>query len=88
LTPALARELGISSSEDGVVVTDVADGGPAQRANVRRGDVILEVNQKPVKKPEDVAAIVGKMKEGQMVLLRVKRGDQTAFLAVPVGGRQ
>jgi serine protease Do len=88
LTPAIARELGVPSGSDGVVVTDVVDGGPAQRANVRRGDIILEVNRQPVKKPEDVAAAIGKMKEGQMALLRIKRNDQTAFIAVPVGGRQ
>jgi serine protease Do len=87
LTPALARELQVSG-EEGVVVTDVADGGPAQRAGLRRGDVILEVNRKPVKKPEDVASIVGNMKEGQMALLRVRRGDAAQFFAVPVGGRQ
>ncbi len=88
LTPALARELGVSGQE-GVVVTDIADGGPAQRAGLRRGDVILEVNRQPVKKPEDVAAVVGKTKEGQMALLRVRRGDNaTFFVAVPVGGRQ
>jgi len=87
LTQALARELGVSA-EEGVVVTDVADGGPASRAGVRRGDVILEVNRQPVKKPEDIASIVGKTKEGQMALLRVRRGDGAIFIAVPVGGRQ
>jgi serine protease Do len=87
LTPAMAKELGVSS-EEGVVVTDVADGGPAQRAGVRRGDVILEVGRQPVKKPEDVASVIGKLKEGQMALLRIRRGDASLFLAVPVGGRQ
>ena len=87
LTPAMAKELGVSA-EEGVVVTDVADGGPAQRAGVRRGDVILEVARHAVKKPEDVSGVIGKMKEGQMALLRIRRGDQSLFLAVPVGGRQ
>ena len=87
LTPDLARELQVSG-EEGVVVTDVVDGGPAQRAGVRRGDLILEVNRKGVKKPEDVASIVGKMKEGEMALLRVRRGDAAVFVAVPVGGRK
>ncbi len=41
-----------------------------------------------MKKPEDVAGLIGKMKEGEMALLRVRRGDQAIFLAVPVGGRQ
>jgi serine protease Do len=88
LTPALAREMGVPSGAEGVVVTDVTDGGPAQRAAVRRGDIILEVNRQPVKKPDDVTAAISKMKEGQIALLRIKRGDQTAFIAVPVGGRQ
>jgi serine protease Do len=88
LTPAVARELGVQAGAEGVVVTDVVDGGPAQRASVRRGDIILEVNRQPVKKPDDVAAAIGKMKEGQIALLRIKRGDQMAFVAVPVGGRQ
>jgi serine protease Do len=88
LTPAMARELGIAPGGEGVAVTDLVDGGPAQRAGLRKGDVLIEVNRQPVKKPDDVAAVVGKMKEGQIALLRIRRGDQTAFIAVPVGGRQ
>ncbi len=87
LTPEIARQLGISADE-GVVVAEVADGGPAQRSGIRRGDVILEVNRQPVKKIEDVANAVGKMKEGEMALLRVRRGDSAIYVAVPVGGRQ
>ncbi len=87
ITPEIARQLGISGDE-GVVVADVVDGGPAQRSGIRRGDVILEVNRQPVKKIEDVANAIGKMKEGEMALLRVRRGDSALFLAVPVGGRQ
>jgi len=70
------------------VVTGVVDGGPAQRAGVRRGDVILELNQKSVKTVREVAGLVGKMKEGDMALLRVRRGEAAVFVAVPVGGRQ
>ena len=66
----------------------MTEGGPAARAGIRRGDLILEVNRQPVKKPEDVSAIVGKMKDGEMALLRVLRGDVAVFVAVPVGGRR
>jgi serine protease Do len=88
MTPEVARELGVSGGEQGVVVTNVVDGGPAERAGMRRGDVILEVNRQPVKQPDDVKSAISKMKAGDMALLRVKRGDQAVFLAVPVGGRQ
>ncbi len=87
LTPEIARELGNPNAQ-GVVVADVTDGGPASRAGLRRGDLILEVNRQPVKKPEDVSAIVGKIKDGEMALLRVLRGDVAVFVAVPVGGRR
>jgi len=87
LTPQIAKQLGVSSDE-GVVVADVVDGGPAQRAGIRQGDVLLEVNRQPVKKVEDVAAALSKMKEGDMALLRVRRGDSALYIAVPVGGRQ
>jgi serine protease Do len=86
LTPELAQQLGISGDE-GVAVVDLVEGGPADRAGLRRGDLILEVNRRPVRKPEDVRNAVANLKEGQMVLLRVRRGDQAVFVAVPVGGR-
>ncbi len=87
LTPEVARQFGVSGDE-GVVVVDVADGGPADRAGIRKGDVILEVNRKAVRKPDEVKAVVGKMKDGEMALLRVRRGDVAIFVAIPVGGRQ
>jgi serine protease Do len=87
LTPDVARELGTQAKE-GVVVADVVQGGPADRAGLRRGDLILELNRQPVKKPEDVSAAIGKMKDGEMALLRVLRGDVAVFVAVPVGGRR
>jgi serine protease Do len=88
LTPQVARQLGVNAEEGGVVVVDVVDGGPAQRAGVRQGDLIVELNRQPVKKVEDIASGLSKMKEGDMALLRVRRGDSALYVAVPVGGRQ
>ena len=41
-----------------------------------------------MKKIEDIAGALAKLKEGEMALLRVRRGDSALFIAVPVGGRQ
>jgi serine protease Do len=87
LTAEMAREMGVPAGA-GVAVLGVVDGGPAERAGIRQNDVILEVNRKPVKRPDEVAALIGKMKDGELALLRVRRGDTALFLAVPVGGRQ
>ncbi|HVI92644.1 MAG TPA: Do family serine endopeptidase [Anaeromyxobacter sp.] len=86
MTPEIARQLGFEGPAQGVVVTEVADGGPAQRAGIRPGDVILELNQAPVKRSQDIAGEIKKLKEGDIALLRVRRGDQAIFVAVPVGG--
>jgi serine protease Do len=84
MTPQLQSELALDSDE-GLVVTSVVPDGPADRANLRRGDVILEVNRQPVHKVEEVKAIIAKLKENDLVLLRVRRGDQASFLTLRVG---
>jgi serine protease Do len=84
LTPELAGQLGVEPGE-GVVVGSVLPDGPADRANLRRGDVILEIDRQPVRKPEDVRAVLAKKKEGELVLLRVQRGDRATFLTIKLG---
>jgi serine protease Do len=85
ITPQMQSDLGLDSNE-GLVVTNVVPDGPADRANLRRGDVILEVNRQPVHKIEEVKAIIAKLKENDLVLLRVRRGDQASFLTLRIGG--
>ena len=52
MSPALADELRLDTSSEGVVVVDVADGSPAQSLGFQRGDVVLSVNnQKIVQDP-------------------------------------
>src|SRR5690606_35157632 len=47
LTPELAEQLSVDEAE-GVVVSSVEPGSPAEEAGLRRGDVILEIDQEPV----------------------------------------
>lgn len=72
LTPELAHELGMSDKTKGVLVDAVGYDGPADRAGLMRGDVILEVDRKPVKDVDSFYAIV---KEKKSYLLRVRRSD-------------
>jgi len=85
LTPELARELR-AQGDQGVVVVGVTEDGPAEKAGIRRGDLILEVNLSPVTKVDDLAAAVTRLKAGDIVNLRVRRGEQTTFVPVKVGG--
>ena len=69
ITPQTARELGMKE-KTGVLVSSVSNGGPADRAGIIRGDVILEVDRKAVKDVDSLFAIA---KEKKSYLLRVRR---------------
>jgi serine protease Do len=87
LTPDLAKQHGLQGDQ-GVLVADVTDGGPADRAGLARGDLILEVNRRPVTKASEISDAIAKLKDGDLLLLRIRRGDGSLFVAVPVGGRK
>jgi serine protease Do len=65
----------------GLVVEDVA--GAAARAGVRPGDVIVAVNNTPVKSAEHFKELVAK--SGKAVALLVQRQDARVFIPVPLG---
>jgi serine protease Do len=71
----------------GVVVTDVEADGPAAERGFKTGDVILEVAGKSVSTPSEVrTALADARAEGKRtVLMRVKSGDATRFVALPLG---
>ena len=86
LAPA-ARVAGAGA--EGVVVTGVDSSGVAADRGFSTGDVILEVAGKSVSTPADVRNVVASARtEGKRsVLVRVKSGDNTRFVALPVGQR-
>ena len=82
------EQLGISVAEgsEGVVIADVQNGSAAEEKRMQRGDVVVAVNGKKVKTPEDVAeALAQAMEEDRKaVLFRLKSGERSRFVAVPV----
>jgi S1-C subfamily serine protease len=58
LSPALADELRLESSIEGVVVVEIADGAPAQQLGFQRGDLVLAVNGAKIAKTRDLEKAV------------------------------
>lgn len=69
--PPQLREL---ANTDGVFVADISD-GPAARAGIRQGDIILSIDQKPVTSVADFKAIAQGLKAGRSVPVLVTRGQ-------------
>lgn len=81
LTPQQRRELDLSPNIHGVVVTDVSPDSPAADAGLRRGDVIEEVNRKPVDSVSEYRGALRRAGDQSLVLL-VSRNGNTTFIVV------
>ncbi len=81
VTPQIAKQLGLESDSEGLVVTDVDQNGPAAEAGIDRGDVILEMNRKPVNSLGEVKSALSGA-GGKSILLLVSRKGQTLYMTV------
>jgi serine protease Do len=79
LTPDIARQLGLPRDATGLVVADVADGGPAAEAGMRPGDVIVQANRQAVKSTADLQKVLGR---GGPTVFLMNRQGRTFFLTL------
>lgn len=83
LTPDVADQLGYKNME-GVVVTDIATGSPAEDAGLQEGDLIMEVDGVKVRTDTDFKSAVSRLKSGDSGALLVRRGENTFFVAIRI----
>ncbi|MCK4620778.1 MAG: DegQ family serine endoprotease [Desulfuromonadales bacterium] len=80
LTAELAEQLGYEEAE-GVLVTAVEAGSLAERAGLKRGDLIEEVNRKAVSDPKQVKKLIRESQK-KTILLLVRQKDANRYLAL------
>jgi serine protease Do len=85
ITPNLASGLGLTRDE-GVIVSDVVPGGPADAAGLRVQDIILRVDDKPLENVPSLVLQLYTRDAGEQVTLAVLRGSQTLSINVVVKG--
>ncbi|MGD9039806.1 MAG: DegQ family serine endoprotease [Desulfobacteraceae bacterium] len=83
ITPELARQFGLSD-ERGLVVVQVENNSPAGEAGLRRGDIILEMDQEPMKDLDEYRKKIRQYKKGDTILFLVKRREATLYLTLKV----
>ncbi len=82
--PALLRSFG---ADHGVVINSVESGSPAERAGLKRGDVITGVNGKPINSGDDLVAIVSDTEIGKKLRLEYLRDGKRLSADVEVADR-
>jgi serine protease Do len=80
ITPEIARHLDLKDRR-GVIVTDVQQESPADDADIRAGDIVKEINKKPVTNVADFREVLAKAKPREGVVMLVRR-DNVSFYAV------
>ncbi len=84
LTPDLAKEFGVSETA-GALVADVMEDSPASKAGFERGDVITELDGKPVKDPTHLRTLVADSAPGTKVTIALRRDKGRMSLDVTLG---
>jgi Do/DeqQ family serine protease len=82
LSPALADELRLESTAEGVVIVDVADGSLAQNFGFQRGDRVLSVNNERIQRTRDLERAAGQ--QNRMWRITIERGGKQ--VSVVFGG--
>ncbi len=83
ITPELARKLELSE-DSGVVVVRVDANSPAKEANIRPGDVILEVDQEEIKNLEAYEKKIEGYKPGDTILFLISRKGTTLYVTLKI----
>jgi Do/DeqQ family serine protease len=88
LTPELAETFGLKNGgAGGVVIAGVIQGGPADRAGLKPGEVVTAVNGQPLRQVSDLLNNVAALEPGSAAQLTVLRGANQRMVDVTVGKR-
>src|SRR6202047_1106603 len=82
ISPAVADELHLDADTEGVVVTDIADGGTAANVGFQKGDIILAVNDQKIAKTSDLEKAT--REQARLWRITVVRGGEQ--IHVTLGG--
>jgi len=84
VTPAVARAMGMDKP-GGALIGDVTPGSPAEKAGLRRGDIVLALNGEPIHETRELSLKVALLAPGTTVRLRVHRDRREIEIPVVLG---
>jgi Do/DeqQ family serine protease len=85
VTPEVAEQLGLARTTRGVVVTDIDPDSPAEKAGIRRTDVILAINNHPISTWEELRLLVSQIVPETKASLTIVRDGKQRTVEVTLG---
>jgi serine protease Do len=86
ITPAMVKSFGLPDTK-GALVNDVMKGSPAEKAGLKRGDVVRMFNGKPVDSSDDLQAQVAQSTPNKSVPVELIRNKEKTFINLKLGER-
>ena len=86
ITPEMGESFRLGATS-GVLIEGVLRGGPAERAGLKPGDVLVAIEGKPVKDPNSMLNLVAALVPGKPASIRLRRDNKDVELQVAVGKR-
>ncbi|MGA1845967.1 DegQ family serine endoprotease [Deferribacter abyssi] len=87
LDDKLAKSFGLKKPE-GALIADVIKGDPADKAGIKAGDIVIAIDDKPIKDSRDLVIEIGKRNPGENVTLTVIRDGKVRKIKVKLGERK
>ncbi|MCD6569516.1 MAG: DegQ family serine endoprotease [Deltaproteobacteria bacterium] len=84
ITSKIAKAMHLTSTR-GVLVSGVVKDSPGDRGGIKRGDVIVEINSKPVTRSSELRFIVAEMQPGASARFKVLRNGKAKTLNIIIG---
>ena len=85
ITPELAKQFNIKDEEFGVLLTDVVEGSPADKAGLKSGDFIKEYDGKKIENPFHFKNMVASTKPGKTVRIKILREGNYLTATATIG---
>src|SRR5882672_11287180 len=86
ITPEIADSFHLSST-NGVLIAGVLRGGPAEKAGLKPGDILVAIEGRPVKDPNSMLNLVAALVPGKPASIRFRRENKDVDVQVAVGKR-